>query len=115
MFCNYATASDPQYSLLEDFSEILVTTGQSRLKSPEVKPIEQSLVNLMASIDETEEQLLVLISLESPKNKRVKNFPVICRNNKAGLLFLKEMLNKNITDERFPKKEPLLFSCIIAK
>jgi len=108
-------ASQHEYSLRDDFDTVVVQTLPSLLKNPDTKPIEKSLLDIMCSVDETESQLLVIISLESPKSKKKATIPVICTNTRQGKFFLKETLEKSFYDARFPKKDPLTFSFIVAK
>jgi len=112
---SFVSASDHGYSLLEDFDSILVSTLPSHLKRPETAAIKKSLLDVMSSLEDTQAQLLVIISLESPKSKNIKRFPVICHNTRRGLSFLGEELTKNISDAQFPKKDPLTYSFVIAK
>jgi hypothetical protein len=104
-----------EYSLLDEFPDIVIKTLQSHLKSPDTKAVKKSLLDIMTSIDDAGEQLLVIITLESPKAKTRKHIQTICQNNRAGRLFLESTITQNITAANFPSKEPFTYSFIVAK
>ena len=104
-----------EYSLLDEFPDIVIETLPSHLKSPDTKAVKKSLSDIMTSIDDTREQLLIIMTLESPKTKTRKCIPTICRNNASGRSFLESTITQSIVAANFPSKEPLIYSFIVAQ